>query len=482
MKIAAAAILMCAVMVLVAGAPLVVADTHHILKGAQGPRASAQTWTYTPTESGIWTGHIVNSGLRSLVIDVEDVTTGAASSILHQRIRFAAYDQYPSGMLDTNGVIMGKNHRYNITATPNGPQGTSCTVDDVFTSIPPPVAAFTYTVTGAIVSVDGSTSSDPNLGASIAGWGWEWGDGTVGTGMTTSHRYTAAKTYTITLTVLSSTGMTGSTSHDVTLVDSPPVASFTAIPTDLTVSVDASASTDDFGIAGYDWNWGDVTAHGSGMITTHTYAASGTYLVTLTVTDSKGQATPASNPVTVVGGIPKPVAVFTADVTGPTVRVNGMNSTSSAGALSYSWNWGDNVTGPSGVTASHTYLITRTYTITLTVTDTLGQKGTASKTVSIANSAIPPLPYYVVGTVYASDGVTPLAGCTVTITDVRTGTTLIGVVSDDTGFYAGDISPMYQLVGDNLIVNVIGPAGQTGSGTGVIGTDPYVSVNVTLSP
>jgi PKD repeat protein len=465
-------------MVLVAGAPLVVADTHHVVKGAQGPRASAVSWEYAPTEAGVWNGHVINSGLRSLVVDVDDITTGAASSILHQRIRFAV----AGNDMTTSGAIMAPNHLYNITVTPNGPKGTSCIVDDVFTSIPPPVAAFTYTVTGAIVSVDGSTSSDPNLGASIAGWGWEWGDGTTGTGMTASHTYTAAKTYTITLTVLSSTGMTGSTSHDVILVDSPPVASFTAIPTDLTVSVDASASTDDFGIAGYDWNWGDSTAHGSGMITTHTYAKSGTYLVTLTVTDSKGQTTPASNPVTVVGGIPKPVAVFTADVTGPTVRVNGMNSTSSAGALSYSWNWGDNVTGPSGVTASHTYLITRTYTITLTVTDSLGQKGTASKTLSVANSAIPPLPYYVVGTVYASDGVTPLTGCTVTITDVRTGTTLIGVVSDDTGFYAGDISPMYQLVGDNLIVNVVGPAGQTGTGTGVIGTDPYVSVNVTLSP
>jgi len=59
-KIAALAILMCAVMVLVAGAPLVVADTHHVVKGAQGPRASAVSWEYAPTEAGVWTGHVLN--------------------------------------------------------------------------------------------------------------------------------------------------------------------------------------------------------------------------------------------------------------------------------------------------------------------------------------------------------------------------------------------------------------------------------------
>ena len=176
-----------------------------------------------------------------------------------------------------------------------------------------------------------------------------------------------------------------------------------------------------------------------------------------------------------------PVASFTAVVTGPTVNVDGSASTSDTSIVSYDWNWGDNVTGKPGVTSSHTYLITRTYTITLTVTDTLGQKGTSSNAYAVVNSAIPPLPFYVLGTTYASDGVTPLPGCTINITDVRTGTTLIGTVSDGTGFYAGDISLLYQLVGDNVIVNATGPAGETGFGTGVIGTDPYVVIDVTLT-
>jgi len=558
-KIAIAAILTCAVMVLVAGAPLVTADTHHVLKGAQGPRASAVSWDYAPASTGTWTGHIVNSGLRSLVVDVNDITTGAASSILHQRIRFAAY---PSNTLDTLGVLMAKNHLYNITVIPNGPKGTSCTIDDVLNNVPSPVAMFTWAVNGATVSVDGSGSRDPTVGQTITDWGWEWGDGMSGTGKTASHTYTTSGTYAVTLTVLSSTNMTNSTSHDV-IVDFPPVASFTAIvseysvtvtststddhgiaswswnwndgsaagtgatathtytavppllrtivltvtdtvgqtnsvsndvtlqdsapvaaftiapPVGLAVSVDASASTDDHGIAIYSWNWDDSTT-GTGMTASHTYGASGTYTITLTVTDTVGQTNPVSHPATVGSSV---VASFTVTVSGATVSVDGSASTSSVGIASYSWNWGDSIIGPSGVTASHTYFPPGgTFTITLTVTDALGQKGTASKTVTVVNSALPPPPFLLYGNVWASDGATPVAGCMVTITDVRAGTTFIGIVSDGTGFYyVENLGPLYPLVGDTIVVNAIGPAGQTGSGTGVVGSDPYLGINVTLS-
>lgn len=45
-------------------------------------------------------------------------------------------------------------------------------------------------------------------------------------------------------------------------------------------------------IADYSWNWGDGTAGSSTQTPTHTYAAPGSYLVTLTVTDSYGLVSP----------------------------------------------------------------------------------------------------------------------------------------------------------------------------------------------
>jgi PKD repeat protein len=341
-----------------------------------------------------------------------------------------------------------------------------------------PVASFNAVVSGYSVTVT-STSTDDH---GIASYSWNWGDGSpAGTGASATHTYTAVPplAQTIVLTVADTVGQTNTASKTVTLQDNAPVAAFVPTPTALVVSVDASTSTDDHGIASYSWNWGDLSAPGSGKVTTHTYGAKGTYPITLTVTDTVGQPNSVTISVTVSGG--GPVAAFTATVgaDGFTVSVNGAASTGT-GTLSYSWNWGDWVTQP-GVTATHAYLVTNDYTITLTVTDSTG-KGTASQTVSVNNPNLPPLPKTIYGYTWSSDGITPLEGCMLTITDVRTGTTLIvQLASDADGFYSGDILPLYPLAGDTIIVHAIGPAGQTGSGTGVLTGTPYLGISITMS-
>jgi PKD repeat protein len=79
----------------------------------------------------------------------------------------------------------------------------------------------------------------------------------------------------------------------------PPVADFTASSTDLTASFDASASNAPAGtIVSYGWEFGDGTT-GSGVAPSHVYATSGTYPVTLTVTDSLGGTASSSQSVTV---------------------------------------------------------------------------------------------------------------------------------------------------------------------------------------
>ena len=113
---------------------------------------------------------------------------------------------------------------------------------------PAPVASFTATPTGASVAVDASASTDDG---SIASYSWDFGDGTQGTGKTTSHTYGLTKSYVITLTVTDNLGATNTTTQTVavTVPNAAPVASFTATPTGASVAVDASASTDDGSIA-----------------------------------------------------------------------------------------------------------------------------------------------------------------------------------------------------------------------------------------
>ena len=98
--------------------------------------------------------------------------------------------------------------------------------------------------------------------------------------------------------------------------NTPPTASFTAAPTvgqaPLTVAFDGSASSDPDGtIVAYSWNFGDNSS-GSGVTTSHTYTAAGTFTVALTVRDDDNAINTTTRTVTVTSG-PPPTSV---DVTG----------------------------------------------------------------------------------------------------------------------------------------------------------------------
>src|SRR5712692_6510493 len=126
----------------------------------------------------------------------------------------------------------------------------------------PPTASFTVTgnntVTGSTVSFNASVDPD----GTIASYAWTFGDGGSSTGVTASHVYATAGTFTVTLTVTDNLGATGSASVKVGVVDRPPVASFTVTGnntvTGSTVSFNAGASVDPDGtIASYAWTFGD---------------------------------------------------------------------------------------------------------------------------------------------------------------------------------------------------------------------------------
>ncbi|MFN0159735.1 MAG: PKD domain-containing protein, partial [Burkholderiales bacterium] len=282
-----------------------------------------------------------------------------------------------------------------------------------------PTASFTATPTsttaGQSVILNGSASSDSD--GSIVSYRWDFGDGTIfpavgvtNASPTTSKSYAAAGTYTITLTVTDNGGATASTTRQVTVspANVPPTASFTTTPSSTTVgqsvSLNAGASVDtDGSIVNYQWDFGDGTSFpavgvtNASPTTSKSYAAAGTYTITLTVTDNGGATTSTTRQVTVnVPGNVPPTASFTSTPSSTTVGVSvsldaGASVDSDGSIVNYRWDFGDGTSFPAvgatnaSPTTSKSYAAPGSYTITLTVTDNSG--ATANTTRQVAVSA-----------------------------------------------------------------------------------------------
>jgi PKD repeat protein len=81
----------------------------------------------------------------------------------------------------------------------------------------PPTASFTTSCTVLSCSFDGSGSTAPR--STITSYAWDFGDGSTGTGQTTTHAFAASGTTTVRLTVTNGVGATASTSQQVTVND-----------------------------------------------------------------------------------------------------------------------------------------------------------------------------------------------------------------------------------------------------------------------
>ena len=262
----------------------------------------------------------------------------------------------------------------------------------------PPVAAFTPTITGEALSVDASASTDPD--GTVASYAWDFGDGSTqaaSSNPTATHIYAGPGIYNIVLTVTDNDGATDTVGQPVMAVhvNQPPVAAFQSTIGALTANLDGSSSTDPDGtVASYAWDFGDGSTQAASASPTasHTYSKSGSYQVTLTVTDNSGATNAVKGTVQVTAPNVPPTASFTvANASGSsTVSVDASASSDPDGSIAgYDFSWGDGTADATTATATHTYATTGKYSIGLTVTDNQGATGTLSQNVTITAATAP---------------------------------------------------------------------------------------------
>lgn len=233
------------------------------------------------------------------------------------------------------------------------------------------------------IAFSGAGSTDP--GGLALTYAWDFGDGSQGTGVSPTHTYAKAGTYTVKLTVTDTSGLTGSANTTATIKAlAPPVVSIGGPysgQTGQSITFDGSASSDPNQSAlTYAWNFGDGS-QGSGAKATHTYSTAHTYTVTLTLTDTYGETAMATTTATITAASQPPVAnpggPYTG-VAGQAIAFNGSGSTDPNNLpLTYEWDFGDGTTS-SQPSPSHAYSTAGTYTVKLTVSDSTGLSGTAS--------------------------------------------------------------------------------------------------------
>jgi PKD repeat protein len=179
----------------------------------------------------------------------------------------------------------------------------------------PPVADLeAMPVSGVVplmVTFDASGSSDAN--GTISNYSWNFGDGSIGSGMVTNHTYTDAGQYTAVLTVTDDAGATDNASVVITvesvITNNPPTVSIispangASFDSSTIISFDGTASDNEDGdlTSGLVWTsdlQGQIATAGSFT----TVLSEGIHTITAEVTDSGDSTASDSIPITVSGG------------------------------------------------------------------------------------------------------------------------------------------------------------------------------------
>lgn len=234
-----------------------------------------------------------------------------------------------------------------------------------------PVADFSATPTSGTTPLTVQFNNESTFVATS--YIWDFGDGSIGTGVTPEHIYETPGSYTVTLTATHpSLGPLSETKVNFIVATAPvPVPLFSAVPVtgfeplEVTFTNESTGFPDEFL-----WDFGDGTTS-TEENPVHIYDTAGVFDVTLTASNGTGSATSA--PVTIdVQPVPDLVADF---ITGSMTQTSSILVEfvdKSQEALTWTWDFGDPASGVLNTSyeqnPEHLYPSPGVYQVTLTVT------------------------------------------------------------------------------------------------------------------
>mgnify|MGYP006275856467 CR=1 FL=1 len=274
--------------------------------------------------------------------------------------------------------------------------------------VTPPSAALTGPTTaetGESVTLDASQTTDDGA---LGGYEWDLdGDGEtdqVTTDPTLEHTFSESRNYTVTVTAFDTygNGDTAELAVNVSQPASPPEPALSApeqVTVNDTVTLDASGSTDEGTITGYEWDFdgdGTVDANTTDPTVQHAYGSLGTVAATVTVVDDDGDRASASQDIDVLGPNQPPNASLDAPAAADEdtqVTLDASASTDDRDIDEYRWDFdgdGDIDTETAEASVVHTFADPGNVTVSVTVVDSNGETDRATASIRIRNVDDPP--------------------------------------------------------------------------------------------